>query len=323
MIGSGIGPGIFLSIILKTKSMKTNLLAVIVVAAFAALSVSPLNAAEPVKKILVVTTTTGFRHSSIPTSEKILAELAKESGAFTVEFVQQPEGKPAALKKGASEEEKVAFNTAQAAWDEKLKQALQKLSPDSLKNYDAVAFVSTTGDLPIPDKEGFLNWIKSGGAFIGFHAASDTFHGWPEFIDMLGGEFAHHDEQVGVECLNEDPQNPATAHLGKTWTIKQEEIYQFKNYDPAKVHDLLILDKHPNPKNGSSGHFAVSWCKEYGKGRVFYTSLGHREDLWDTDPTIKDRKNSAEISKAYQAHVLGGIKWALGLDAGAASAKKE
>lgn len=296
--------------------MKMKILSILLLAATA---VTTLQAAP--KKILVVTTTTGFRHSSIPTSEKILADLAKASGAFTVDFVHQPEGKPAALKKDASEEEKAAFNTAQAQWDEKLKQALQKLSPDSLKNFDAVAFVSTTGDLPIPDKEGFLNWIKSGGAFIGIHAASDTFHGWPEFIEMLGGEFAHHGAQVGVECLNEDPQHPATAHLGKTWTIKQEEIYQFKNYDPAKVHDLLILDKHP--ENGSSGHFAVSWCKEYGQGRVFYTSLGHREDLWDTDPSIKDRKNPVEISKAYQAHVLGGINWALGLQTGAAPVKKE
>ena len=84
-----------------------------------------------------------------------------------------------------------------------------------------------------------------------------------------------------------------------------------KNYDPAKVHDLLIMDKHP--ENGSAGHFAVSWCKMYGSGRGFFTSLGHREDIWDTDPNLNDRKNSPEISKAYQAHILGGIEWALGL----------
>ena len=54
--------------------------------------------------------------------------------------------------------------------------------------------------------------------------------------------------------------------------------------------------------------------KTFNKGgRIFYTSLGHREDIWDTDPSLKDRKNSVEISKAYQAHVLGGIEWALGL----------
>jgi uncharacterized protein len=270
--------------------------------------------AEP-KKLLVVTTTTGFRHSSIPTAEKILAQLAADSGEFTVDFVRQPPGRgngfPPKLKNDATPEEKKAFEDADAKWNEALKTALQKLSPESLKNYDGVVFASTTGDLPIPDPQGFLDWIKAGHAFIGIHAASDTFHGWPGYIDMLGGEFAHHGPQVSVECLNQDPQNPATAHLGKTWTIQQEEIYQFKNYDPAKVHDLLILDKHP--ENGSAGHFAVAWCKDYGAGKVFYTSLGHREDIWDANPDLKDRKNSVEISKAYQAHVLGGIEWALGL----------
>ena len=100
--------------------MKMKILSILLLAATA---VTTLQAAP--KKILVVTTTTGFRHSSIPTSEKILADLAKASGAFTVDFIHQPEGKPAALKKDASEEEKAAFNTAQAQWDEKLKQALQ------------------------------------------------------------------------------------------------------------------------------------------------------------------------------------------------------
>jgi len=266
--------------------------------------------AEP-KKLLVVTTTTGFRHSSIPTAEKILAQLGQSSGEFTVDFVRQPPGKPENPKSDATDEQKAAFKAADDAWNDSLKTALQKLSPDSLKNYDGVIFASTTGDLPIPDKQGFLDWIKAGHAFIGMHAASDTFHNWPGYIDMLGGEFRTHGRQVSVDCLNQDPQNPATAALSAKWTISQEEIYQFKNYDPAKVHDLLIMDKHP--ENGASGHFAVSWCKSYGAGRVFYTSLGHREDVWDTDPGLNDRKNAPEISKAYQAHVLGGIEWALGL----------
>ncbi len=263
------------------------------------------------KKLLVVTTTTGFRHSSIPTLEKVIAQLGQESGAFTVDLVQQPPGKPANLRKDATDEEKAAFKVAEDKWEAALKVALQKLSPDSLKNYDGVVFASTTGDLPIPDKQGFLDWIKAGHAFIGIHSASDTFHGWPEFIEMIGGEFQHHGPQVSVNCLNMDLSNPATATLPKVWAISQEEIYQFKNYDPTKVHDLLILDKHP--ETGAPGHYGVSWCKDYGKGRVFYTSLGHREDLIDADPNMKDRKNSVAISKAYQAHILGGIEWALRL----------
>ncbi len=267
-------------------------------------------AAAP-KKLLVVTTTTGYRHASIPTLEKMLNQLGQTSGEFTVDFVEQPPGKPENLKAGATEEAKAEFNAAETQWEESLKVALQKLSPDSLKNYDGVVFASTTGDLPIPDPQGFLDWIKAGHAFIGLHAASDTFHGWPGYIDMLGGEFKHHGRQVGVECLNQDPKNPANAHLGPTWDISQEEIYQFQNYDPAKVHDLLIMEKHP--ESGAPGHFPVSWCKAYGDGRVFYTSLGHRDDIIDADPNLKDRKNSPAISLAYQAHVLGGIEWALKL----------
>ena len=274
-----------------------------------ALMATALQAAP--KKLLVVTTTTGFRHSSIPTLEKMLSQLAQSSGEFTVDFVEQPPGKPRDLQHDATEAEKTAHQAAEAKWEDSLKTALQKLSPDNLKNYDGVVFASTTGDLPIPDKQGFLDWIKAGHAFIGIHAASDTFHGWPGYIDMLGGEFEHHGRQVSVDCLNQDPSNPACAALPKVWTIQQEEIYQFKNYDPAKVHDLLIMDKHP--ENGAPGHYAVSWCKSYGAGKVFYTSLGHREDLIDADPNLKDRKNTPEISKAYQAHVLGGIEWALGL----------
>lgn len=266
--------------------------------------------ADP-KKLLVVTTTTGFRHSSIETAEKVIEQLGKTSGEFTVDFVHQPPGKPGDLKHDATDAEKVEHKAAEDKWNASLAEALQKLSPESLKNYDGVIFASTTGHLPLPDPQGFLDWIKAGHAFIGMHAASDTFHDWPAYGEMLGGEFNRHGRQVGVDCLNQDPEHPATAPLPKTWTISQEEIYQFKNYDPAKVHDLLIMDKHP--EDGSAGHFAVSWCKMYGSGRVFYTSLGHREDIWDTDPNLKDRKNSPEISKAYQAHVLGGIEWALGL----------
>jgi len=277
----------------------------------ATLAVTSLHA-EP-KKLLVVTTTTGFRHSSIPTLEKVLAQIGQDSGAFIVDFVHQPEGKPANLKKDATAEEKAAFKAAETKWEnELLKPALQKLSPENLKNYDGVVFASTTGDLPIPDPQGLLDWIKAGHAFIGIHAASDTFHKWPGYIDMLGGEFAHHGPQVSVECLNQDPKHPANAHLDKTWTISQEEMYQFKNYDAAKVHELLILDKQPE-KPFPAGHFPVSWCKNFGAGKVFYTSLGHREDIIDADPDIKDRKNSPEISKAYQQHILGGIRWALGL----------
>jgi type 1 glutamine amidotransferase len=289
--------------------MKNFLLSV----ALGAILVCPsmVTAADSPKKLLVVTTTAGFRHSSIPTAEKVLTQLAEKTQEFTVEFIRQPEGKPAAPKAAPSEEALAAFREADARWNEQLKQALMKLSPDSLKNYDGVIFANTTGDLPIPDKEGFLDWLRSGKAFIGMHAASDTFPKWPEYIDMVGAHFLRHGPQVGVECCIQDTTHPSTAHLGKLWPVAQEEIYLFKNYDSSRVKELLILEKHPNDK--TPGRFPVAWTREFGQGKVFYTSLGHREDIWDADPTIPDRKNSVEVSKDYQTHILGGIRWALGI----------
>jgi len=265
------------------------------------------------KKLLVVSVTMEFRHSSIPNLEKMLGEMGTNSGEFTCDYVEQPaEMNVRRPGPNATQEQRDAYTEAQAKGKVALTNALLKLSPENLKNYDAVVFASTTGMLPIPDPQGFLDWIKDGHAFIGIHAASDTFHHWPGYIEMLGGEFDHHGMQLSVDCLNQDTNNPATAGLPPVWTIAQEEVYQFKNYDPTKVHELLIMDKKPEGAR-APGHFAVSWCKSYGTGRVFYTSIGHREDLIELDPNYPNRKNTPEAAKLYRAHVMGGVEWALGL----------
>ena len=302
--------------------------------------------ADQPKKALVVTVTTGFRHSSIATAEKVLAKLGAESGVFTVDYVQQPGNQPeqptkpsppkapaadakpkssyesrlaqfkyeieqakyeAGLAKFAAQEKSFMeeFKTAQAEWDEIVKANLAKMTPESLKNYQLIIFANTTGDLPLPNRDAFIQWVKDGGAFVAMHSGSDTFHGYKPYIQMLGGEFETHGAQVTVDCLNQDSSHPATKHFGSSYNIggKNEEIYIIKSYDPATVHELLVLDKHPNTRQ--AGHYAVSWCKEFGKGKVFYTSLGHNEFVWERED--------------YQKHILGGIKWALGLEPGDAT----
>lgn len=262
--------------------MKRSIIASIIpVCAFALVFSALSGRAADSKKILVVTVTKEFRHSSIPTAMKVLGELAEKSKAFTVDF---------------------AFNDADLA---------AKTTPENLQKYDGFIFANTTGVLPLADKAAFLNAIKSGKAFIGMHSASDTFH-HPDkskvdpYIEMLGGEFRTHGPQVGVECLVKDRDHPATKPLGESFCIEREEIYLIQNYDASKVRQLLVLDKHPNNKK-EAGNFPVAWCKEYGAGRVFYTSLGHREDVW--------------MNETYQKHILGGIKWSLGLEPGSASPK--
>jgi type 1 glutamine amidotransferase len=298
---------------MKTHRPFPNLFAALVVIAVASAALltgcttSSAQTKSP-KRVLVVTTTLGFRHSSIPTAEKIIGELAQQSGAFTVDYARLENNAPE-FKGTDGKPDKSKYGPAMKAV------LAEKMNAAALQNYDAVIFANTTGDLPLPDPQGFLDWIKSGKGFIGAHSATDTFPGFPPYIEMIGGEFKTHGAQVSVDIINQDKQCAACRHLPASWTVF-DEIYQMKNFDRAKVHGLLTLDKHPN--NQTPGDYPIAWIKEYGKGRVFYTSLGHREDVWEPNsPAQKGGiKNSPEIALAYQQHLLGGIKWALGLERG-------
>lgn len=226
------------------------------------------------KRLLVVTHTAGFRHAdSIELGEKILAQIGANSGVFTVDYCRD-----------ASEVQKM-------------------LTPEFLRemNYDGVVFLNTTGDIGIPDLKAFLEWLKEGKAFIGIHAAADTYHNRREYLDMLQGQFAYHGRQTRVNAKVEKPDHPAVAHLAPEWSV-YDEIYLFKQNNRDKVQVLLSLDRHPDdgtPNANKPGDYLLAWCREYGKGRVFYTALGHRLDVWE--------------SPEYQQHLLGGIRWALRL----------
>lgn len=260
------------------------------------------------KRVLVVSTTVGFRHSSIETAEKVIGELAQQSGAFTVDYAR--------LSPNAPEFKGADGKTDKTKYEPAVKALLaEKMSATALKNYDAVIFANTTGDLPLPDPQAFVDWVKAGHGFIGVHSATDTFPGFPPYIEMIGGHFLKHGAQVSVDAINQDKECAACRHLPASWTVF-DEIYQLKNFDRTKVHGLLTLDKHPNDK--TPGDYPVAWIKEFGQGRVFYTSFGHREDVWEPNSSAQKGgfKNAPEVALAYQQHLLGGIKWALGLEKG-------
>lgn len=176
----------------------------------------------------------------------------------------------------------------------------------NLDFFDAVLFY-TTGELDMDasQKADLISFVKNDGkGFVGVHSAIDTFYDWPEYGEMTGGYFDLHPwNQFQAPVVVEDPDNPIVRHFPRTFTI-MDEIYQVKNWSRDKVRVLMSLEAskldlaNKNVKR-TDRDFAVAWMKNHGKGRVFYSTFGHREDAW----------NRPDIQKMY----LQAIKWAIGL----------
>jgi type 1 glutamine amidotransferase len=162
----------------------------------------------------------------------------------------------------------------------------------NLDYFDAVFFY-TTGELDMDDeqKAALISFVKDDGkGFVGTHSATDTFYQWPAYGEMIGGWFNRHpwNQEVGVKV--EDRTFAATRHFPKEFKIA-DEIYQFKDWSRDKVHVLMSIDTGTVDLTKkdvlrTDKDFAVAWTKNYGKGRVFYCSLGHRPEVW-TRPDIK------------------------------------
>ncbi|HLX61944.1 MAG TPA: ThuA domain-containing protein [Planctomycetota bacterium] len=195
----------------------------------------------------------------------------------------------------------------------------EKLAP-----FDAFLFY-TTGDLTKPGtdknppmtpegKAAFLDAIKNGKGFAGTHSASDTFHspgnenhssarfkqdgdGVDPYVAMLGAEFIVHGAQQKAKMKVVDSKFPGMAEAKEGFEM-MEEWYSLKNH-AKNLHVLLV-----NETDGMKGNmyarppFPATWAREHGKGRVFYTSMGHREEVW-TNPV-------------FQSIFLGGLSWAFG-----------
>jgi type 1 glutamine amidotransferase len=243
---------------------------------------SSLRAADdkPIK-LLYFTKSSGFQHSVITRkgddlafSEKIMVDLGKKNG---FDITPSKDG--------------------------------SLFTAEKLAEFDGFIFY-TTGDLtttgtdkqpamPADGKQVLLDAIAGGKAFIGLHCASDTFHGKGNeidpFIAMVGGEFVvHGKEQISTSKIM-DPRFPGVP--GKDFSFK-EEWYTQKNF-ASDLH--VILQQQTDGMEGAMYKrppYPSSWARNHGKGKVFYTSMGHREDVW-TNPIFTDL-------------LMGGISWATG-----------
>jgi hypothetical protein len=248
----------------------------------------PLRAQTKEKKVLFFTKSAGFEHSVIRRegdalghAEKVLIELGTKHG-FEV----------TASKDG-------------------------RIFDGEHEKYDAYVFY-TTGDLTRVGRDGapamsekgkqnLLDAVKAGKGFAGSHCASDSFHtrgkafenqAEPDpYIAMVGGEFIRHGAQQKARMRVVDAKFPGMKAAGDGFDM-HEEWYSLKNFAPD-LHVLLV-----NETAGMTGKdyerppFPATWARLHGKGRVFYTSMGHREDVW-TNPT-------------FQSIFVGGIRWTLG-----------
>ena len=255
------------NLLLRSRLVMRRGLLPLIIAVFTTGAFAPAPQAQT-KKVLYVTHSAGYKHDVLPLSEKILAEVGRAHG-FEV------------------------ATTGDAS----------TITAKSLEPFSAVVFY-TTGELPMSDeqKSAFMAWIRSGRGFVGIHSATDTFYKWPEYGEMIGGYFDEHPWNTRVTMKVEDHDHPSTKHLGATWSLA-DEIYQFKNYSRADKRVLLSLDVSSVDLNvkgvkRADRDFANAWYKSWGSGRVFYTALGHRPEVWQ-DP-------------AYQQHLAGGITWAMG-----------
>jgi len=242
------------------------------------------------KKVLFFTKSSGFQHSVITRkgselslAESVLSKLGKE---HNFEVVCSKDG--------------------------------TMFDPDKIGQWDAFAF-ETTGDLtqegphhdgPPMSKDGkkaFLDAIRSGKGFLGMHCATDTFHSKGNeidpYIEMIGGEFIIHGVQQEVKLDICDPNFPGVEKFGTASFEILDEWYALKN-QPDDLHVILSHDTASFKKKTGGNkcydrpNFPETWARMYGKGRVFYTSMGHREDVWE--------------NPKYQGLLLGALNWATG-----------
>ncbi len=237
-----------------------------------ALPDAPVVPREEERSLLIFNLSKGFYHECIPWVDFTISRMGEKSGAFR----------------------------AVVSGDTTL------FRPENLAEFDAVLFNNNTGEpFDGPDlRASLLDFVRGGGGVVGLHAATDGFFEWPEFGEMMGGYFVNHPWNEEVTLLIEELDHPLLTPFPADRYVVADEIYQFREpYSRDRLRVLISLDTAnlDLKREGvlrDDDDFAVSWVREEGDGRVFYSSLGHRFEIF-TDATVL-------------AHWLAGIQYALG-----------
>jgi hypothetical protein len=251
----------------------------VIVIAMAAVLIAFGQAPPHRKQLLAIGEEKGYRHEAVSHALATIERLGRERGLWDTTIRTDTE----VLTK-----KKLEYNAK------------------NLNDFDAVLFY-TGGTLEMDDqqKKDFVAFIhEDGKGFIGVHSAAITFTQWPEYGDMIGGYYDEHPwGTFPAPIIVEDAHFPGMSQWPHEFTIT-DEIYQMKSFSRENCRVLMRLDASKldlnNPRVHRTDHdFAVSWAKMYGKGRVYYSTLGHVSENWD--------------EPKFQEMYVEAIKWALGL----------
>jgi type 1 glutamine amidotransferase len=166
-----------------------------------------------------------------------------------------------------------------------------------LKQYDAVVFLSTTGNILNDEQQkAFEEFIRSGKGFVGIHAAADTEYDWPWYGKLVGAYFVSHPKQQKAKLTITDHKHASTKHLPTTWE-RFDEWYNYKSRN-NDVKVLMTIDESSYQGGKEGAYHPMAWYHSFDGGRSFYTALGHTDESYKEENFLK--------------HLLGGIKYAVG-----------
>lgn len=252
---------------------------------------------QGLRRVLVLCRSVGWVHTSIPLAAKMVEYLGDKTGAWMTT---------------------ITYDAA-------------AITPENLKQYDAIFLNNTTGeflddpnDKALTDlrRRALLDFVKSGKGLAGIHAATDCYHTashgsspatgtWPEFNEMIGGFFKFHwSYPTLIPVKVDDPKSPLTAMYPARGFDIVDETYTFaqESFSRKRVHVLTSINykkmsaedkaKEPAALRRTDGDYVLSYIQRVGNGRVFYEGHGHDEKVYFLRPFV--------------AHMLAGIQYALG-----------
>jgi cytochrome c len=171
---------------------------------------------------------------------------------------------------------------------------------DNLEEYDAVIFLSTTGNvLNAQQQTAFERYIQSGGGFVGIHSAAASEYEWAWYNKLIGAHFLNHPHNPNVRKATvtvSDKTHAATMGLPERWE-RTDEWYNYRTFYPG-IKVLASLDENSYEGGTHGGNHPIAWYHEYDGGRSFYTGGGHTNENY-SEPL-------------FLQHILGGIKYAIG-----------